>query len=158
MFENYLLISKITPQTLDQYWSSTCSFSLAHKTPWAKIKLFKFGFEHNWGWVYIWKFINLTMENRLVPSFARGFDVMQCCDVPFIVIHRVSEFLFFSLRTPPPLFRRCRSSAARGGRPRSWRTPSCRMLKWSWYLDFLSIDILSYAIPSLLALWLMWSS
>ena len=30
-----------------------------------------------------------------MPSFARGFDVMQCCDVPFIVIHRVSEFLFF---------------------------------------------------------------
>ena len=24
MFENYLVISKITPQTLDQYWSTTC--------------------------------------------------------------------------------------------------------------------------------------
>ena len=24
-YENYLIISKIKPQTLDQYWSTTCS-------------------------------------------------------------------------------------------------------------------------------------
>ena len=29
VIENYLLISKITPQTLDQYWSTTCLFKFS---------------------------------------------------------------------------------------------------------------------------------
>ena len=32
MFENYLLISKITPQTLDQYWSTLVFSKLRSKT------------------------------------------------------------------------------------------------------------------------------